>query len=160
MGADAASKDGQEVQIEVDALAFVPGRLLCALVSQTQPGILAVEGKILHITLATHKPWAPKNSNDLLEAMRSADTSGSTDDSESHGERLKVFRDLEVAGETCDAVRLRLASPVTLRGRHFRFFPKQGRGQSGAKEKEEKQEEDKLAEPLSPVLGEVFELLA
>merc|ERR1712080_708582 len=70
--ADAAINDGQDIKVEIEALALIPNHLACALVRQTVPSVPARAGKRLHITLATRVPWRPVQSNDLLDAMSKA----------------------------------------------------------------------------------------
>merc|ERR1712032_1527854 len=71
--AEAAASDGKVVDVEIEAIAFAPGRLACAKVSVMKPAVPCPEGKMLHVTIAIRQPWAAKHSNDLLQLFADAE---------------------------------------------------------------------------------------
>jgi len=71
--AEAATSDGKVVDVEIEAIAFAPGRLACAKVREMKPAVPNPEGKMLHITLAIREPWAAKDSNMLLQLLAEAE---------------------------------------------------------------------------------------
>lgn len=139
--ADSAINDGQDIQVEIEALAFLPSHLACAVVRQTVPTVPAAPGKLLHVTMATRAPWKAVHSNDLLHALSQAQEAASCRETqregdvdgvekvapaiEQHGPYLKVFRNLQVAGYPCEeAVLLNLEQPLIVKGSRYRHFSK------------------------------------
>ncbi|CAE8633531.1 unnamed protein product, partial [Polarella glacialis] len=62
-------QEGRQAQVTVEALAFVRGLLVSAVVARVDPDTAMTEGKRAHITLGTCLPCKPASSNDLLEAI-------------------------------------------------------------------------------------------
>lgn len=158
--ADGATLEGAVVQVTLSAIAFVPGRLACAVVDTIDPAVKFKDGKHLHVTLATHKPWNAVHSNNLLELLRG----DSPPACEQEG-LVSLFRNLymsDVADEEFDAVLVRLEPPRVVKGKRFRFFPGGGAGgvRSGGSATQRPAEVDapKKVLPLARIT-EMFEAL-
>ncbi|CAE7266326.1 N4BP2L2 [Symbiodinium natans] len=63
------AQEGADVAVRIGSVAFAPHCLACAVVEGVVPALVAPEGKLLHITLATRRPWQPVDSNALLKAI-------------------------------------------------------------------------------------------
>lgn len=67
-------KEQHTCSLTVDALAFVPGCVLCALVTSLEPSTAMSRSRRPHITLASRLPCKPQHSNNLLELFFSDET--------------------------------------------------------------------------------------
>jgi len=95
--ADSMLSEGAVVAVLVEALAFVPGQLACALVSQLRPPLPASRRRQLHVTLGTRPPWRPAQSNDVLEALLPARDPCDSEDASPAELSLQPFAGINLA---------------------------------------------------------------